>query len=121
MYKKIRPKTSRKSIMPPPLALGEESDWNENLYPQNYGAKAQSQVPFRRPPAPGWPKGIRKEISSKKDQDKIDVRSANDQKSSSVTDKKSQEPSLEQWESPIVECTIKSTDIITQEAFDILE
>ena len=119
-YKKIRPKTSRKSIMPPLLA-SEESDWNENFYSQDYGAKLQSQVPFRGPPPPDWPKGIRKEISSKKDPDKMDTRSANDQKSSSVTDEKSQEASLEPGESPIVECTIESTDTITQEAFDTLE
>ena len=36
----------------------DESDWNENLYPQNYRAKVQLQVSPSKPP-PGWPKGIR--------------------------------------------------------------
>ena len=32
-----------------------DSDWNDNLHPQNYGAKTQSQVTPRQP-LPGWPK-----------------------------------------------------------------
>ena len=42
----------------PPKQDDNDSDWNDNLYPQNYRAKTQSQVTPRQPP-PGWPKGIR--------------------------------------------------------------
>ena len=35
-----------------------DSDWDQNLYPQNYRAETQSQVTPRQPP-PGWSKGIR--------------------------------------------------------------
>ena len=37
-----------------------DSNWNNNLYPQNYRAKVQSQVSSRWP-LPGWPKSVRKE------------------------------------------------------------
>ena len=35
-----------------------DSDWNDNLYPQNYWAKSQLQIPSRQQP-PVWPKGVR--------------------------------------------------------------
>ena len=35
-----------------------DSDWKDNLYPQNYRAETQSQVTCRQSP-PGWPKGVR--------------------------------------------------------------
>ena len=44
--------------MPPPMRETKESNWNENLHPQNYRAKVQLQVSPSKPP-PGWPKGIR--------------------------------------------------------------
>ena len=34
------------------------SDWNDNLYPQNYRATSWPQAPSRQPP-PGWWKGVR--------------------------------------------------------------
>ena len=36
------------------------TDWNDNLYPQNYRARSQPQAPSRQPP-PGWPKGVRQQ------------------------------------------------------------
>ena len=39
--------------MPPTKRDGEESDWNEHLYPHSYRPKVQSQVPPRQPP-PDW-------------------------------------------------------------------
>ena len=35
-----------------------DSDWNDNLYLQNYRAKSQPQTPSRQPLS-GWPKGVR--------------------------------------------------------------
>ena len=63
--------------MPPPKRDSNNSDWNENLYPQNYRAKVQSQVSPRQP-LPGWPKGIRKEIPSP-NKDKPDMMSESNQ------------------------------------------
>ena len=37
-----------------------DSDWNDNLYPQNYRVRSQLQVPSRQP-LPGWPKGVRQQ------------------------------------------------------------
>ena len=35
-YEKTRPDRLRPVQMPPPKRDGEESDWNENLYPHSY-------------------------------------------------------------------------------------
>ena len=59
MYEKSRIPQPRYGRTPPKHD-DNDSDWNENLYPQNYRAKCQSQVSPRQP-LPGWPKGIRKE------------------------------------------------------------
>ena len=37
-----------------------DSDCNDNLYPQNYRARSQPQAPSRQPP-PGWPQGVRQQ------------------------------------------------------------
>ena len=58
-YEKIRSHKARHRWMLPPKR-DSDSDRNDNLYPQNYRAKVQSQVSPRQPP-PGWPKGVRKE------------------------------------------------------------
>ena len=52
-YDKGRPTSLQPVQMPPPKHDNEESDWNENLYPHQYPAKVQSQVPIRQPPL-GW-------------------------------------------------------------------
>ena len=43
--------------MPPPMREGEESNWNENMYPQNYRAKVRLQVSSSKPPQVG-PKAL---------------------------------------------------------------
>ena len=63
--KKTRSHKPRYRHLPPPKRDSDNSDWNENLYPQNYKAKVQSQV-SPRCPLPSWPKGIRKDIPSEK-------------------------------------------------------
>ena len=49
-HDKTRPSSLKPVQMPPPKRDSEEFDWNENLYPHQYHAKVQSQVPARYPP-----------------------------------------------------------------------
>ena len=42
----------------------EKSDWNDNMYPHQYRAKVQLQVPIRQPP-PSW-SNWQKELTLKK-------------------------------------------------------
>ena len=43
-YEKTRSHKPRYRHLPPPKRDSDDSDWNENLYPQNYRTKVQSQV-----------------------------------------------------------------------------
>ena len=52
-YDKLRITTLNPVPMPPPIREDEESDWNKNLYPQNYRAKVELQVSPSKPPQIG--------------------------------------------------------------------
>ena len=87
--------------MPPPKCDSEESDWNDNLYPHQYRANVQSQVPIRQPP-PGW-SNWQKELASK-------IKSVNTDNNVTSTNTESSSQGL---------CIIETVSI-SREAFDDL-
>ena len=106
-YDKVRPTSFRQVQLQPPKCDSEESNWNENLYPKNYRAKVQSQVPPTKLP-PGWPKGIRNNNNS------------NDKFAENTSDKmlKSIKPQEEKGHEGI---QIVDTVSISKEAFEAVE